>query len=119
MPQTFKTAVGKSIESYDLFVEKALSMLNHKGVLAFVLPEAILSVAAHDAVRKLMIDSCSFRFISYLGNVFLVFSVLLSFLALRQMLKGLSLVVKLQRSEMHLLFRASIFSRRYTFIQCI
>lgn len=66
----FKTAVGKSIESYDLFVEKALSMLDHKGVLAFVLPEAILSVAAHDAVRKLMIDFCSFRFISYLGNVF-------------------------------------------------
>ncbi len=66
----FKTAVGKSIESYDLFVEKALSMLDHKGVLAFVLPEAILSVAAHDAVRKLMIGSCSFRFISYLGNVF-------------------------------------------------
>lgn len=66
----FKTADGKSIESYDLFVEKALSMLNHKGVLAFVLPEAILSVAAHDAVRKLMISSCSFRFVSYLGNAF-------------------------------------------------
>ena len=66
----FKTADGKSIESYDLFVEKALSMLNHKGVLAFVLPEAILSVAAHDAVRKLMIASCSFRFVSYLGNAF-------------------------------------------------
>ena len=66
----FKTAVGKSIESYNLFVEKALSMLNHKGVLAFVLPEAILSVAAHDAVRRMMIAACSFKFISYLGNVF-------------------------------------------------
>ena len=66
----FKTAVGKSIESYDLFVEKGLSMLVDNGVLAFVLPEAILSVAAHDTVRRLMIDSCSFRFISYLGNVF-------------------------------------------------
>ena len=66
----FKTAVGKNIESYDLVVEKALSMLDHKGVLAFVLPEAILSVAAHDTVRRLIIDSCSFRFISYLGNVF-------------------------------------------------
>lgn len=66
----FKTAVGKSIESYDLFVEKALSMLGHKGVLAFVLPEAILSVATHDTIRKLIINSCSFRFISYLGNVF-------------------------------------------------
>lgn len=66
----FKTAVGKSIESYDLFVEKALSMLEPKGMLAFVLPEAILSVAAHDTVRRLIIDSCSFRFVSYLGNVF-------------------------------------------------
>ena len=66
----FKTAVGKSIESYDLFVEKALSMLNYKGVLAFVLPEAILSVAAHDTVRRMMIAACSFKFISYLGNVF-------------------------------------------------
>ena len=66
----FKTAISKSIESYDLFIEKALSMLAHKGVLAFVLPEAILSVAAHDTVRKLIIGSCSFKFISYLGNVF-------------------------------------------------
>lgn len=66
----FKTAVGKSIDSYNLFVEKALSMLNHKGVLAFVLPEAILSVAAHDTVRRMMIAACSFKFISYLGNVF-------------------------------------------------
>lgn len=66
----FKTAVGKSIESYDLFVEKALSMLRRNGVLVFVLPEAILSVAAHDAVRRLILASCSFKFISYLGNVF-------------------------------------------------
>lgn len=66
----FKTAVGKSLESYDLFVEKALSMLNPNGIVAFVLPEAILGVAAHDTVRKLLIDSCSFKFIAYLGNVF-------------------------------------------------
>ena len=66
----FKIAVGKSLESYDLFVEKALSMLNPNGIVAFVLPEAILGVAAHDAVRRLLLDSCSFRFVSYLGNVF-------------------------------------------------
>lgn len=66
----FKTAVGKHLESYDLFVEKALTMLCHGGVLAFVLPEAILSVAAHDTVRRLMLDSCSFKFITYLGNAF-------------------------------------------------
>lgn len=66
----FKTAIDKGIESYDLFVEKALSMLQDKGVLAFVLPEAILNVSSHTAIRKLILDSCSFKFISYLGNVF-------------------------------------------------
>lgn len=66
----FKTAAGKSMESCDLFVEKALTMLDRNGILAFVLPEAILTVAAHDAVRRIMMDSCSFRFVSYLGNVF-------------------------------------------------
>lgn len=66
----FKTAVNKSIESYDLFVEKALAMLSANGVMAFVLPEAIMSVAAHEIVRRLLIDSCSFKFITYLGNVF-------------------------------------------------
>ena len=66
----FRTAAGKSIESCDLFIEKALAMLSPNGVLAFVLPEAILGVAAHEAVRKIMIGSCSFRFVSYLGNAF-------------------------------------------------
>lgn len=66
----FSSAKGKSIESYDLFVEKALSMLRYNGVLAFVLPEAILSVAAHDTIRRLLLNLCSFKFVSYLGNVF-------------------------------------------------
>lgn len=66
----FKTAAGKNIEAYDLFVEKALTMLAPNGVLAFILPEAILSVSAHAAVRRLIAESCSFKFVSYLGNVF-------------------------------------------------
>ncbi|MBR4096820.1 MAG: N-6 DNA methylase [Oscillospiraceae bacterium] len=66
----FETAASKSLEAYDLFVEKALTMLSANGVVAFVLPEAIMSVAVHDAVRRLLINSCSFKFITYLGNVF-------------------------------------------------
>ena len=66
----FRTAAGKNIESYDLFVEKALTMLANNGIMAFVLPESILSVAAHEAVRKLLLENCSFKFVSYLGNVF-------------------------------------------------
>lgn len=66
----FQTATGKSVESYDLFVEKALTMLTYNGVMAFVLPEAILSVTAHEAVRRLILGTCSFKFVAYLGNVF-------------------------------------------------
>lgn len=66
----FRTAQGKSIESYDLFLEKALTMLTKDGIVAFVLPEAILNVASHHIIRELIINSCSFKFISYLGNAF-------------------------------------------------
>ena len=96
MSPALQTAVGKSVESYDLFVEKALTMLVNNGVLAFVLPEAILSVAAHDTARRIMIDSCSFKFISYLGNVFSGSSVLLLFLELHLTMKERWWVVGLQ-----------------------
>lgn len=67
---SFKTAGNKNLESYDIFLEKGLSMLCANGILAFVLPESVLSVAAHDTIRRILLSSCSFRFVSYLGNVF-------------------------------------------------
>ena len=66
----YQTAFGKSIESYDLFVECSLAMLKYSGTLAFVLPEAILSVAAHKAIRELLLNKCCFQYVSYVGNVF-------------------------------------------------
>ncbi|MBS4961118.1 MAG: N-6 DNA methylase [Clostridiales bacterium] len=66
----FQTACNNTLEAYDLFVEKALSMLRTNGILAFVLPEAILNVSAHHIIRKILIASCSFQFVCYLGNVF-------------------------------------------------
>jgi len=66
----YVTAKAKGMESFELFVEKALSMLAPGGIMAYVLPEAILSVAAHAQARKLLIRDCSFSFISFLGNVF-------------------------------------------------
>ena len=66
----YRTAVGKGIEAYDLFVERSLEMLTPSGSLAFILPEAILSVAAHKAIRELLLAQCCFRYVSYVGNVF-------------------------------------------------
>lgn len=64
------TAKNRGMESYDLFVEKGLEMLEDNGYLAYVLPEAILSVSAHQQARERIVKKTAFRFVSYLGNAF-------------------------------------------------
>lgn len=66
----YKSAVGNSVESYDIFVERALSDLKVGGVLSFVLPEAILNVKSHTPVREIMLGCSSFQYVEYLGNAF-------------------------------------------------
>lgn len=66
----YKSAVGKNIESYDVFVECALLKLKQNGVVSFVLPEAILNVKSHMPIRKVIADSCNIDYLAYLGNVF-------------------------------------------------
>lgn len=66
----YNTAKNKGMESYDLFVEKGLAMLEEDGYLAYVLPEAILSVNSHQQARELIVKNTAFKFVSYLGNAF-------------------------------------------------
>src|SRR5699024_9659978 len=66
----YRTAKQKGSESYDLFIEKGLSLLTENGYLAYIVPEAVLSVNSHLRARELMRSSTSFKFVSYLGNVF-------------------------------------------------
>ena len=66
----YEAARGNSIESCDVFVEKALSGIKAGGVLSFVLPEAILIVKSHRPVREIMLRCCDFQYLEYLGNVF-------------------------------------------------
>ncbi|WP_416328691.1 TaqI-like C-terminal specificity domain-containing protein [[Clostridium] innocuum] len=66
----YVTAKNKGMESYDLFVEKGLMMLEKNGYLAYVLPEAILSVTSHQQVRKLVLKKTAFKFVNYIGNSF-------------------------------------------------
>jgi len=67
---TYITAKTKGMESFDLFVEKGLMMLENDGVLAYVLPEAILSVTSHQPARELIVQNTAFKFVHYLGNAF-------------------------------------------------
>jgi hypothetical protein len=53
-----------------LFIEHSLTLLNPGGYLAYVLPEAVLNVKSHQAIRNILLNTCSFRFVSYIGNVF-------------------------------------------------
>lgn len=66
----FKSTSGKNIESYDVFIEQALTHLNKGGHLAYVLPEAILNVKAHADIRELIIKTCSIKNLDFLGNAF-------------------------------------------------
>lgn len=68
--QRYSSAVGSGIESYDVFIEKAVSDLSLNGVLSFVLPEAVLNVKTHLPVRKILMQSNSFQYLEFLGNAF-------------------------------------------------
>ena len=66
----YQSAVGNTIESYDVFVEQALSNLKKGGILSFVLPQAILNVKTHTPIRRMLLNCCSIQYLEYLGNVF-------------------------------------------------
>lgn len=68
--QKYHVADCKSPESYDLFVEQAISHLQPKGILSFVLPEAFLQVRTHHIIRKYILDNTKLLSIDYLGNIF-------------------------------------------------
>lgn len=70
MRNAFTTARGNNIESYDLFLEKALNGLNKNGVLSFVLPEAFLNVKSHLPIRTMIVGGSSIQFVEFIGNVF-------------------------------------------------
>ena len=67
----FKTANNKNnIESYDVFIERALHGLVKNGQLSYILPEAILNVKAHTTIRSILLKTCSIEYLEFLGNVF-------------------------------------------------
>lgn len=70
LEKVYYCAQQKGIESYDLFIEKGLKMLEDSGFLSFVLPEAVLNVLSHEKIREIILKQTSFKFLQYLGNVF-------------------------------------------------
>ena len=68
--ERYTTAKAKRVESYDVFVEKSISILKHGGILSFVLPEAILNAKLHKSIREVLLKGTSLQFLLYLGEIF-------------------------------------------------
>lgn len=66
----YTTASKNGTESYDVFIEQAIRCATGNGIIAFVLPEAILNVKSHSNVRRLISENCRISFVSYIGNAF-------------------------------------------------
>ena len=66
----YNAASGKNIESYDVFIECALRNLSVNGHLAYVLPEALLTVKAHTNIREIITKFTSIKYLEFLGNAF-------------------------------------------------
>ena len=66
----FSCAIGNSVEIYDLFIEQSIRHLTPNGILAFVLPEAILTVKSHTPVRKLLLQNTMVHSVEYLREAF-------------------------------------------------
>ena len=66
----FSCALGSSVEIYDLFIEQCLQQLHPNGILAFILPEAILTVKSHTPVRELLLKNTCVHSVEYLGEAF-------------------------------------------------
>lgn len=70
LSRRYASASGRNVESCDLFLEQALSDLTENGCVSFVLPEAVLNVRSHTAIRKKILECGSIRSLEYLGNAF-------------------------------------------------
>lgn len=68
--KNYNSAEGKNIESYDVFIERALLQLKKNGMLSYVLPEAIMNVKAHMPIRREIINKNSIKYLAHLGNAF-------------------------------------------------
>ena len=70
LKELYKTAAGRNIESYDVFMERSFSALAPDGQLSFILPEAILNVKAHTKIRSILLKKSSIHYLEFLGNAF-------------------------------------------------
>lgn len=63
-------AASEGEESFSLFIHQALRFLKPGGRMSFLLPEAVLNIAAHAPLRRKLLESCRIDTIALLGRRF-------------------------------------------------
>ena len=68
LKKSYFVAKHNGFDSYDLFIEKALALLNKNGYLTYILPEALMNVSSHQKARELILNNASFKSVHYFGQ---------------------------------------------------
>lgn len=66
--KSFLVAKRNGFDTFDLFIEKAIAMINKDGFLAYILPEALMNVSSHQKARELILNNASFKSVHYFGQ---------------------------------------------------
>lgn len=60
----------RSKETFSRFLMKSIQMLRHGGQLSFILPESIMNIGSHAAIREYILNNTAIHSISLLGRQF-------------------------------------------------
>lgn len=63
-------SAASGINSFTLFIERSLSLLQERGVMSFLIPEAYLNIKAHQSSRHLVLSSAVINEIVMWGDCF-------------------------------------------------
>ena len=115
----YKTASNKNIESYDLFIERALKNLSTNGQLSYVLPEAVLNVKAHTGIRNIIMQSNSIQYLEFLGNTFDGVQcpcIILQLMHTNQPLSTVGMTVKTPERTIHIAIKRKVTAEYFSFL---
>lgn len=116
--KNYTTASVKNIESFDLFIEKSLSILKKDGVLSFVLPESVLNVKSHTEIRKIIQKGNSIQYLQYLGNIFNMVhcpSIILQIKHTKRPLQTIGMIVNTGKNQFEINSKRKVDIRNFNF----
>lgn len=68
--ENFQTYSAQGLETFTLFIELGLSLIQEGGYLSYVVPESLFSTRIHQAIRDLFASQAEMLDVIYWGNIF-------------------------------------------------